>query len=425
MSAIVNGQQCSDAEVTIPRYGVPWGRCTMADAFDVPAVGSQILLDIASIQMLCTIVEAGERGGVTSLEFVGGHGGWHKPSPEAAGYINGAGVSLADAAVKLAAAVGETLIPSGVAARPVGSHLAVAGSDAAGPAGAILSQLCALPEGSERLRWYVDPAGVTRIGERLPLPEIDATEIDRDARGNWVAFSEESALFMLPGATFNGREIAELRITAKPDEIREVVTFAGEAPASAAARFWKLVSDIVRPWLLWRTFYTYRVTRVHASGLPDLVPVTSKVAPKLEAVRSWPGIGGNVTRPKVGAKCLVTFADGNPNTPFIAAWQPQLASADQRWRPERTDQDADLLVLAHGTKPVGRGGWRVRFGLTAVPSPSSLSVTFTDPDGAAHTWTVSASAGPTPVTFVVAPGAGVDTLTSTATIDAGRAAIRV
>ncbi len=425
MSATVNGQQCSEAEVTIPRYGVPWGRCAMAEAFDVPPVGSQILLDIASIPMLCTIIEAGERGGVTSLEFVGGYGGWHKPPPEPAGYVNGAGVSLAEAAIKLATAVGETLVPNGTAARPLGPHLAVGGSAEAPPASALLSQLCALPDGAERVRWHVDPAGVTRLGERLPLPEIDATEIDRDDRGRWVAFAEESALFLLPGATFSGREIAELRITAKPDEIREVVTFVGDQPASAAAKFWKLITDIVRPWLLWRTFYTYRVTRVHDSGLPDIVPVTSKVAPKFEAVRAWPGVGGNVTKPKVGAKCLVTFADGNPNAPVIVAWQPQLASTDQRWRPERTDQDAELLVLARGNKPVGRGGWRARLGVTVFPAPGNLSLTLTDPDGGAHTWTASGVVAGSPVVFTVVPGTGVDALTSTATIDAGRAEVLV
>jgi hypothetical protein len=418
VSATVNGQQCSDAEATIPHYGVPWGRCSMAEAFDIPAIGTQILLDIASVPMLCTVIEAGERGGVTSLEFVGGYGGWRKPPPEAAGYVNGAGVSLAEAAVKLAAAVGETLIPNGAAARPLGSHLAVAGSDAAGPAGALLSQLCALPDGAERVRWHVDPAGVTRLGGRLPLPEIDATEIGRDDRGRWVAFAEESALFLLPGATFNGREIAELKITAKPDEIREVVTFVGDQPASAAAKFWKLISDIVRPWLLWRTLYTYRVTRVHASGLPDLVPVTSNVAPKLEAVRAWPGIGGNVTKPKVGAKCLVTFADGNPNAPVIVAWQPQLASADQRWRPTRTDQDADLIVLARGTRPAGQGG--ATASLLPLPPTGTIgnaALTITQPGGLSRTWTFSAPG--LVVTPPVLPDTGVFT------IDPGRPEVLV
>lgn len=383
MSATVDGLQCSDAELTIPSYGAPWGRCTMADPMDVPAVGSQVLFTIASVAQLCTVIEAADRGGVTSLELVGGYGGWHKAPPSPAAYRNDAGVSLAEAAGKLAEAVGETLIPGDAAARTVGPHLAVAGGDVAPAASALLSQLCALPEGAARLRWYVETTGGTRIGERLPLPEVEATEIDRDPRGSWVAFAEEDAQPMLPGATIGGQQIAELRITATPNETRQVVTLAAEQPQSLAAKFWRLVLDIVRPWFLWRTLYTYRVTRIRAGNRPDLVPVSSRVAPALEAVRIWPGVGGNITEPQYGAQCIVAFADGNPNSPIIVGWQPQLASASNKWKPKRADYDATEVVLAQGTQPVARVNDTVNAGTISLAAAGMvLTLTYTPPGGA-------------------------------------------
>lgn len=419
MSATVDGLQCSEAEITIPAYGAPWGRCTMADAMPVPAIGSQVLFTIASIEQLCTVLEADDRGGVTSLELVGGYGGWHKSPPEPAAYRNDAGVSLAEAAGKLAEAVGEAMIPGDAAERTVGPHLAVAGGDVAPAASALLSQLCALPEGSTRLRWYVETTGGTRIGNRLPLPEVEAIEIDRDPRGTWVAFAEEDAQPMLPGATIGGREIAELRITASPNETRQVVTLAAEQPQSLAAKFWRLILDIVRPWFLWRTLYTYRVTRIRAGNRPDLVPVSSRVAPALEAVRIWPGVGGNITKPHDGAQCIVAFADGNPNAPIIVGWQPQLASTSNKWKPQRADYDADEVYLAAGTKPVGRGGATLAVA-QGLANPNAAVITLTTPNGAKASWQISSATA-----ALVVGVAPEHAISGAAVIDEGRAQVKV
>ncbi len=422
MSATINGIQCSKAEVTIPRGGAMWCRAELADATEAPAEGSAATLVTAGITFSCTVTHSGERGGVFAVELTGGKAGWASPAPAPAGYRNDAGQRLSEVAQKLAAAVGETVILGAGVDRPLGSHVAVAGGPGAPSAGAVLTQLCGLPEGSPRIPWHVDPAGVTRLGERLPLGEISATEVDAGERREWVAYAEEDASLMLPGATVDGRQIAELRIEATPDKIREVVTFADAGPAGAhtvAARMLRWVLDIIRPLVLWRGVYLYRVTRVSGTRF-DAVPVSSRVAPELAGLRFWPGAAGHSTVPRVvnraGPRCIVAFPDGNPNAPAIVGWMP--LDAD-KGKPVRADYDGDLVVLAQGDKPTGRGGAKLK-----LAGGGALTLTLTDPDGVEYQWSITASNAGGAVGFVVVPDVdvGVD---GEAVIDPGRAEVLV
>ncbi len=424
MSATINGIQCSRAEVTIPSGGAMWCRAELADATAGLVVGLPAALVIAGIPFVCTVTDSGERGGVFSVELTGGRAGWARPAPAPAGYRNDAGQRLSEVATKLAAAVGETVILGAGVDRALGSHVAVAGGPGAPSAGAVLTQLCGLPEGAARIPWYVDPAGITRLGAHLPLGEISATEVDAGERREWVAYAEENAALMLPGATVDGRQIAELRIEATPNRVREVVTFADDGPAGAhtvAARMLRWVLDIIRPLVLWRGVYLYRVTRVSGDRF-DAVPVNSRVAPELAGLRFWPGAAGHSMVPRIvnrnGPRCIVAFPDGNPNAPAIIGWTP--LDAD-KGKPVQADYDGDLVVLAQGTRAVARVDDTVGAGTMAFSGAANvITAVYTPPSGPPTTWTISSTIVMGAIVHAVSGGTGA----ISGVITSGRAEVK-
>lgn len=350
----LNGLQCT-ADIVVPKGGAMWGRVTLADATSAPAVGSFATLTIAGIEFACAVTDSGDDGGgVYSVEIVGGAGGWAKPRQSPEGYRNDAGQRLSEVAKDLADQVGETVAVAAGLDRPLGNLVAVAGGPGAPSTGALLSQLCGLPEGADRLLWWVDPAGITQIGPRLPIGEIEATPVERAKTGAWVAFAEDDASLLLPGATFDGREVVELYIEAAPGKIRETCTLADAGPAgqhTLAGRMLRWVLDIVRPLVIWRGLYVYRVSRRTADRY-ELSPVGSRIAPTLGGVRFWPGAAGHSANAKTGAQCLVAFPNGNPNNAVIVAWLPRDTSLG---RPDQVVFDAtEVLIGPTATRGIAR-----------------------------------------------------------------------
>jgi hypothetical protein len=351
----LNDLQCTSADVTVAKGGAMWARLTLADATASPALDSRATLAIAGIDFACTITDTGTpRGGIYSVEVTGGAGGWAKPAPTAEGYRNDAGQRLSEVAAKLGEAVGETVSLATGVDRSLGVLVAVAGGSDAPSAGAVLSQLCALPEGQAKILWWVDPSGVTRLGPRLPLGEIEATEVDADDRRAWVAFAEDDASGMLPGATIGGVEVVELRIEARPGKIREVCTLASTSPAgqqTVAVRMLRWCLDIVRPLVIWRGIYTYRVTKRSGDRF-DASPASSRVAPELGGVRFWSGAAGHSAEAKVGARCLIAFPDGNPNAAVILGWLPR---DSDKGKPDKVVFDAsEVLIGPTATRGIAR-----------------------------------------------------------------------
>lgn len=420
MTTTLNNLPCAEVELHVPRYGAPWARAELTgDATFTD--GQRVTLAVAGLTVSATVVDVGSRGGVTTVEMVGGAGGWFREVSASKGYRNDAGVSGANVAKDLASLVGETLANPEALARAMGAHF-VRGMGQA--AGALLSALGSLPEGSARIPWRVDLDGVTRLGERPQRPSPTADIIDRDALGAWVAFAEEDAAPLLPGTTIEGRAVTLTEIRATPGGTRETVYLdEGERAAAQTVmgelRAWAL--DLFRSALRPRTLYAYRVTRVAAGDRLDLAPVRARFAAPLEGVRILPGAAGHSARPRVGSIAIVAFVDGDPGQPYVVGFQPLDGSLG---KPARVDHDADLVVLAQGTLPTGRGGAKYKLEAIALPSPL-LRVTITDPDGGAHVWDTSATVGaaPGPVTFTVIDGTGVTA--GEATIDAGRAEVRV
>jgi hypothetical protein len=70
--------------------------------------------------------------------------------------------------------------------------------------------------------------------------------------------------------------------------------------------------------------WTYRVTKVTvADGVRcNIEPVEGNRQQAHDNVDQWPGVGGAVVTPQVGAECLVEFRDGSKDRPVIVAFKP-------------------------------------------------------------------------------------------------------
>lgn len=427
MTATLSGRVCSEVRATLPRYGYWTGWATLTDADAVSEVAGALTLSVAGLSLLCTCVRQGERGGVRTVELVGGYGGWRREAGPA-GFRADNLVKISSYADKLALAVGEHIqLASGVD-RQLGVVAARLGTIAASD---LLSQVCALPVGAAVVPWWVAPDGITRIGPRTGAA-IAVDAVDSDDLARRVSFAEDDAAPLLPGATYSGATVEQLELYATPGSVQEVVTLApsGEEPRTFAALFRRFILSVMGPHVSATRIYRYVVREVAADGRIRAIPVRSVLAPDLSGLRVWPGLAGGRCRPKAGSEILVQFADGDPcaSAACVVGFTPAVYGATPLLRlgiPERTELDGDEVVLARGTLPCGRGGTQAVLGPVVPPlAPAALTVAFVDPDGVTHHWTITAAAGVTPVLFSVTPGPGV-AASGVATIDEGRAEVLV
>jgi hypothetical protein len=430
MTATLNGRLCSEVRVSLPRYGVWTAWATLSTGDPVSASPGGALLQVAGLPLVGTVTRQGQRNGLCSVEMVGGFGGWGRPVPPD-GFRADNLVRLSTFAESLATATGErVLLPPG-SDRKLGDVAARLG---AVDAGALLSQVCAMPAGAEVIPWWVAPDGTTWLSTRPGLA-VSARVVDVDPLGRAYEFAEDNALPLMPGATIDGVPIEELRVEVTGDAVREVAVVAapGEEPDTFAARFRRLALRIFGPHVSARTLYRYVVKEVYADGRLRAEPVRSLLAPPLDGLRVWPGIAGGRCRPKPRSEVIVQFADGDPVASaacvvgFTPADLPTVSNPSPLGIPERAELDGDEVVLARGTKPAGRGGGKVSI-MPYSPIPGTgapLEITHTDPDGAPHVWKIYGDTSAGPVTFLVVADAGVTPVINEGVIDSGRAEVLV
>lgn len=399
MSATLNGIQCNAADVWIPRSGVPFATVSISNGGPF-AEGARVTLAVAGLSLSCTVVGAGSRGGVQEYELAGGAGGWGTTIPASAipnGYRNDAGVRLSTVARDLAAAVGESLAAVPVALdRSLGMHFLLGAEQ---HAGAALSLLCSSPERAPVLPWYVANNGVTNIGARQALPAVTRTEVDRDTLGTWVAFAEEDASVLMPGATYEGRAIGglEIRVTSRGIQERVYLEEAalGGRVSTFVSELRRWVLDLLRPLFLSRGIYAYRVTRIVGTRY-DAVPVRSRWAKPIDGLYLWPGAAGHHARPKVGSTVLVSFVDADPGQPVVVGFQPldgslglpQLAT----FNGVRVDvgEGATGELIARFNDGGDSGSLTIANGPSSPPAPSpTVLITYAPPSGAPTVWTIT------------------------------------
>lgn len=179
------------ARVSLPAWGCPVAVAQVAEDTLVPTTGVLVLGDFSQVM---TVEETGPYGGSRGIWLVGGANGWKKTIRRQF-YSNAQGIKLASVLGDAAALAGESLsLGASFASQVLGQFW----NREEAPA----SRTLALTVGQS---WWVDPLGVTQIGDR-PTSAI-AVDFDpvapiRPELGTYTIATED-LLPWVPGATFS------------------------------------------------------------------------------------------------------------------------------------------------------------------------------------------------------------------------------
>ncbi len=306
-TSTLNGHRVTSARANIPAWG-----CWYADASidgEVSLSGAATL-KIADLTLVGTIISGGPLKGRSMYRIVAGAGGWGRDVPQK-GYSNDAGVKVATVLGDAAREAGETLAAVSSSDR-VGPSFA----RKAGPASKVLDLV------SERA-WYVDEAGVTRLGARaagvLVGKVTRITPVDL-SRGKVVLAGEQIAT-ILPGVVVDGLTAVDvLHEVSASGGLRSTVW--GSQNGSTLDSLKSLVSqlDPDRPY---RGLTEYRVGTTEGNRL-TLQPVrVSTGMPILERVPVRPGVAGCAVEVQNGTRVLVGFIDSDVARPYVAAFEEE------------------------------------------------------------------------------------------------------
>ncbi len=297
----------TSARVNLPAWG-----CWHAEAHldgDVTLSGS-VTLKIADLELKGAVLSGGPMQGRSSYRIVGGAGGWGRTVSEK-GYANDAGVKVATVLGDVAITVGETL---GTVSQLL--RVGPAFARMAGPASKVLDLVA--PKA-----WYVDEAGVTRLGARAAGALVGKvtriTPVDL-TRGKVVLAAEQIAT-ILPGLVVDGLTAVDVLHEISADGgLRSTVwgSQAGSTLDSLQALLEQLDPD--RPY---RGLTEYRVGVSEGTRL-TLQPVrVSTGMPTLSRVPVRPGVPGLSGEVQNGTRVLVGFIDSDVARPFVAAFEEE------------------------------------------------------------------------------------------------------
>ena len=304
MAATLNGHRITDSRTFIPAWGC-WHSSVDIDG-EVPlAPGSAVTLVIADLTLVGTVLSGGVALGRSFYRVVAGAGGWGKSIPPWS-YSDDAGVKLATAIGDAAREAGETLetVPG---TRRTGPNWA----REAGPASQILNTL--VPAA-----WYVDEAGVTRLGARapgaLPAKVTRVSPVDF-ARGR-VELASDSIATILPGVVVDGLTAVDVVHETSADGGLRTTVYGG--PTGSAAEQVRRVVAALDPNRDFRSPSEYRVDIASGNRL-HLQPLRSSM-PYLKNVPVRPGVAGCDAEVALGSFVVVSFIDADPSKPFVSGF---------------------------------------------------------------------------------------------------------
>jgi hypothetical protein len=192
----LNGQRIVSGQVMVPYYGCWTGDVTLALPTSIP---NNCTLQIGNLTLTGFAYRMSSFAGSRTVRLVGGYGGWRLPVPFQE-YYNAGGVSLSTVLKDAANTVGEQInIPTDV---NLGSYFIRENA----PAQRLL-RLLAGPE------WFVDPNGVTQIGQRT-IQNITSAFLINHWNGGQGSFevSTEDYASWLPGRFFSNELVLSPQI---------------------------------------------------------------------------------------------------------------------------------------------------------------------------------------------------------------------
>ncbi len=309
--ASINGLPISRLRAHVPSWGAWW--LDLDCTSDEELTGS-VKVAIGDETLHGCIASGGAEHGRSRYRVVGGEGKWGKVLPRKP-YLDDAGVRISKVLADLAHEAGETIADLPTAR--MGPHYARAEDVAADTLNLLAAQ-----------NWYIDYAGVTRIGRRADTVYTgDAPKIDSDLAVQVVELAVDSIKGLVPGVQVGGGkpatdvefELTGTRLTA--------YVYTGSKKSRRAKAFFDLFRSLF-PHLKYLGTWEYRVLAQQGERL-TLMPVrTATGMPALRAVPVRPGIPGAKGTVLPGELVLVTFAD-----PSLGPSRPQVFAHDHAGSP--------------------------------------------------------------------------------------------
>lgn len=331
------GTWIADLDIDLDPSGiVPTGKAALT-------IGTSILLGTVDER------STGKFGQKAHVQLVGGGNGWDKIVPALHLHSDVGVMSTAIYSVT-GASVGEVVVDA------IPKRLGVDYVRTTGPASRVLAGV----------EWYVNNAGVTIIGPRIPQPfnplSVDILEWDPNTKRAVLA-SEE---LIQPGTIlvdlrFGTATVRDVEQTFSAEGVRctawcEVATLAlpklpgeqAEAPGHKLARALGALAREATSSVYLRP-YKYRVVlqgadkrlTLQAADLAQSQPVPAI----LQQVSMWPGIPGASALVTPGTEVIVMFLDGDPAKPVVSGFANQVPPVELSF---------DAVRIAHGlgTMPV-------------------------------------------------------------------------
>ncbi len=304
----LNGHRVTSARATIPAWG-RWYADVSVDG-EVTLTGG-VTLKIADITLVGAVLSGGPAKGRSHFRIVGGAGGWGLEIPEKS-YTNDAGAKVSTVLGDAALAAGEDLDLSNITA-----------ADRVGPGFVRKSgPACRLLEQIRPGAWYVDEAGVTRLGKRATASFAgQATRGPVDFARGTVTLAAEAIATIVPGVVIDGLEAVDVLHELTPDGLRSTVWGKTGVTTSRRLAAFQALFDQLDPNRAFRGVTEYRVVSLEGERL-NLEPVrVSTGMPDLRRVLARPGVPGCYGTAAIGSRVLVGFADSSPARPFVAAFE--------------------------------------------------------------------------------------------------------
>ncbi len=305
-AATLNDHRVTRARVDLRKWGCWYADVSIDGEF---ALSGPVTLKVADLTLTGTVLSGGPLKGRSNFTIVAGAGGWGRSIPSKS-YADDGSTKASKVLGEAAAAVGETMAEVAATVR-VGSGF----TRPEGPASQVL-QLVA-PQA-----WYVDEAGVTRLGERAAGSLVgQVTRITPvDPATGRVELAAESIATILPGVVVDGVTAVDVCHDISPNGLRSTVWGSQQRSDLDALRS---VISAQFPQLPFLGLTEYRVVTVEGNRL-NLQPVRASVGmPDLRRVPVRPGVAGCSVAPTLGARVLVGFVDADRARPFVSHFEDE------------------------------------------------------------------------------------------------------
>lgn len=337
-AATLNTHRVTSARVMLPA----WGRWYAEAAVDGEhTISGAVELKVADLVLRGTVLSGGPDKGRSFYRIVAGAGGWGRTLPRK-GYASDAGVKVVTVIGEAATAVAETLAPIDAALRT--------GPAFARPEGPASQVLELLSPGA----WYLDEAGVTRLGKRPAVPlAVKATHGPVDRARATVTLAAETIASILPGVVVDGLEAVDVQHEISESGLRSTIWGARASATSRLPAALRAIIDQLDPDRAFRGVTEYRVVTQEGERLNLQAVLASSGMPDLRRVPMRPGVSGCRSDVALGSRVLVGFVNSDPGRPYVASFE---GADGEGFTPLLTEIDALLVRIGDGARPAIAAG---------------------------------------------------------------------